>query len=197
MTEKQVVKPKASAKAAIPTVASSSTDWNALLDQFAAGDGEVLFIKKRVRVRLAPFDDPNRIFIPVKNIYRGKVSTKYMVKVLYLEATEGSSPYRALLLSKRDIRTILQLQMEGWELFDAEAGHAISLTRTGSGTDSQVSVSPSPKTRPLSEEELTELEEFDIDSAGARYSKAQEDRAAAGGNGNGRQTEESDEDDYN
>lgn len=195
MTEKPSVKPRASAKAAIPTVASSSTDWNALLDQFAAGDGEVLFIKKRVRVRLAPFEDPNRIFIPVKNIYRGKVSTKYMVKVLYLEASEGSSPYRALLLSKRDIRMILQLQMEGWELFDAEAGHAISLTRTGSGTDSQVSVSPSPKVRPITEEELTELEEFDIDAAGARYSKAQEDRAAAGGNGP--QAEEDDEGDYN
>lgn len=201
MTEKvakKVVKP--SAQAAVPSPANGAVDWNNLLDQFAAGTGEVLFIKKRIRVRLAPFEDPSQIFLPVKNIYRGKTSVKYVAKVLYLDAPENSSPYRALLLSKRDIRAIIQLQIEGWEIFDAETGHALSITKTGEGQQSMVTVTPSPRPRPLNEEELADLEEFDLEAAAASYSKAQEDRAASGGNGGGKPSGEEaevEEDDYN
>lgn len=198
MTEKQVK--KSSAKVFMPASSNGTVDWNGLLDQFAADDGTMLFVKKRVRVRLAPFEDPTRIFLPVRNFYQGKESTKYVCKVYYLEAKEGTSPVRAMLLSKRDVRAILQLQIEGWEIFDAELGHALALVRTGEGQQSNVTVTPSPKVRPLNEEELAELEEFDLDAAGETYSTLQERRAAQG-NGNGKKArsdeETQEEEDYN
>lgn len=173
-----------------------SVDWNSILNQFSGSGGTVLFLKGKTRCRFLPFEDPNKIFMPVDSIFRGNVRTKYIVKMWHLDAEEGQPKIRALLLSKRDIRGILQLQVEGWDLFDPKTGHAVALIKSGSGTNTSVNVSPSPKPVPIPQDILEEAEEMDLEEEARKFSENQHRRNESGddeeseGNGGGEDGED-------
>lgn len=191
---------------------SAQVDWNDLLNQFESTGGQVLFMKGKIRVRFFPFDDPKKIFFPVESIFRGKVRTKYVAKVWYLDAGKGESEpnpnesrVRALLLSKRDCRSVIQFQLEGWDLFNSTEGHAISFIKSGTGTNSSVNLSPSPKPLPIPEDVMTEGEEFDMEEVVSSWNAYQRQKAEeatssgdakATGSKDGSKEENDEEEDY-
>lgn len=157
-----------------------NVDWNSILNKFSGGGGTVLFLKGKTRCRFLPFEDPDKIFMPVDSIFRGNVRTKYIVKIWHLDAEEGQPRIRALLLSKRDIRGILQLQVEGWDLFDPKTGHAVALIKSGSGTNTSVNVSPSPKPVPIPQDVLDEADEMDLEEEARQFTANQHRRNESG-----------------
>lgn len=172
-------------------------DWNQILGQFEAGGGDVLYMKGKIRARILPFTNPNNIFYPVNSIFRGKTRTKYLLPIWHLDAKDEEKKVKAILLSKRDCRSIIQLQMESWELFDPKSGHAVSFSRSGTGTQSSVLVTPSPKEMPIPPEIFEEAAKFDVAKVGKSWSDYQAQKAAQGEEGeNGKDAEDAEGDDY-
>lgn len=153
----------------------STVNWGAMLDGFKGDNSPVLFLKQRLRARLMPFSDPNKIFYPVDTFYRGKQRTKYLVKIQNLD--DEDRPIRALLLTRTVVKSILSQAIEGWDLFSAENGHGIILVKSGTGKNTETQLSVSPKALPISEEMLKAAEELDMEKAAQEFSQRQADRS--------------------
>lgn len=142
-----------------PTESSApSNPWQAMLDSLASGqNGPTFFLKGgRTRIRLVPEpgteEDATPVFFtPVESQYRGRVRTKYLLSAVVLAAEGRDIPEEKVnkvipvLVPKQVVSDILNALAEGWDLFDMENGHGISILKQGSGLNMEYSVNISPK----------------------------------------------------
>lgn len=161
-------------------VPPDQVDWASLMNSFGGDRSPVLFIKGRHKIHLLPFKDANHIFEPVASFFKGKERTKYIVKVWNMDDSEN--PVRAALLPSKACKAILTLAVEGYELFDPKAGHAVILNKTGSGNQSEIGVTPSPKPIPVPPNVLELAEEMDLAQVAAEFSERQREREESGDN---------------
>lgn len=162
------------AKAKAQKSTKNKTDpefWDKVLESLQGGDTNFIFIKPgRTRVRLLR-DKDGDFFREVESTFRNRTRTKYMLLAYSpdVEAEEGSSIVKGLLLSKTAFRGAVTLQAEGYELFDPEEGYGLTIVRTGSGLDTDYTVLPSKKPILVPESVLSELEETDLGKVAKAY----------------------------
>jgi hypothetical protein len=154
-------KPKASASMAAPV--DNGNKWQDLLDNLKSGaTGPFFFLGDgKTRIRLVPEPDTDdNFFIETVSIYGGKEKSKFIVLGLVMGSSskdldpEEANKVRPIILPKTAIRYILSLLAEGWDLLSEDAGHGLTITRTGKGRDTGYTVTNSPKAIPVAYDEL-------------------------------------------
>lgn len=180
-----------------PPKVLANVDYNALMDQVASENLDVLYLQARTRVRFLPLLEGRPPVVSVKTIYNGKTRTKYLMGVWNLTRKEGeennTAKVQAVLLSKRTVRAVLQYAAEGWDLFSPEEGRGVMLAKTGSGLNTEITLSPSPHSVSVPEEIMEEWYNFDIQTVAADWEKGQLDRAAATASAEGTEDDEAEE----
>lgn len=126
------------------------TFWQEVLQSLTVGSSNFLFPREgRTRVRLGA-DRDGLYFLEVQTQYQGRIKTKFLLLAVPMD--EGEKTWKGLIVPKTVFRSIATLAAEGYELWDPEEAHGITIVRTGSGLESSYSVLPSHKPIPLPRE---------------------------------------------
>ena len=176
-TELTVSLPTQQEEGKTTTMNVTDVNWGALLDSFSGDRSPVLFLKAKLKARLLPFENAGEIFFPVDTYFRGKKRTKYLVKIWNIEDQE--TPIRALLITTSTVKAILNQAVEGWDLFSADKGAALILTKTGQGMKSEVSLSPSPRPVPVPADIIEAGKKLDMRKVAEEFSQRQKDKDEA------------------
>jgi len=157
--------------------------WKKLLDgvQSGSNSGSIKFIKEgRTRLKLVPEDDA--YFIEVTAKFRDKKRTKYLVLCWDVDA-DAPQRLQAVLVSRSVLASILTLAAEGYEIFDPDEGHGITIIREGAGLNTEYNVLPSPRPVPTPDSVLDQQASLSLMSAADEFEQLQETRAQAAAEG--------------
>lgn len=158
-----------------PAPPRGGVDFAALLDQLKASSlSDFIFLKEgRTKVRLLVKDE--LYYLPVASEYKGRQKTKYAI----LAVLQGEDVIKALIAPKTVLTAILNLEVEGFPVFDPEEGHGVVIKRSGSGFDTDYSVTASPKMVEVSDEVIDKLDGVTLHDMVAKYERYQATRAAS------------------
>lgn len=157
-----------------PVPPRPAVDFGALLDQLKASSlSDFIFLKEgRTKVRLLVRDE--LYYLPVASEYKGRQKTKYAM----LAVLQGEDAVKALIAPKTVLTAILNLEVEGFPVFDLDEGHGVVIKRSGTGFDTDYSVTASPKQVEVSEETRELLGNVTLHDMVAKYERYQASRAA-------------------
>ena len=121
--------------------------------------------RTRVRLLLPKGEAPTKFYREVQTSYNGKVKPRYLVMALIFDG-EGVSPEMAktatpMVIAKTVLKGIISLLVEGYDLFDPEEGHGLTIIRTGQGLNTDYSVMPSQKPIPIPADITWPSDDFD------------------------------------
>jgi len=147
-------------------------DWEELLNQLNTAGGEVQFLKDgRTQLKLVLEDPDNKrsFYTESTRVYRGERRSKFLIRAIMVKLDPPA--VKAVSVGKGVLKAIFQLLVEGYDLFDPEEGHGLTIVKRGSGLETSYNVMPSPKPVPSPDfvdldgtlEEIAErLEESDV-----------------------------------
>lgn len=152
-------------KTAIDKAAAKGTpNWGSLLEDLQAGGSANFIFAKKPRNRIRLIHDPAQpYFVEVSSTFRrngevGNTKTKYMVLAIEPETDDEDGPkVKGLIVSKTVFRQIVGLLAEGYDFWDPEKGHGITINKTGTGLQTQYTVMPSQKSQPVSKDLMSDL----------------------------------------
>jgi len=135
-----------------------------MLDQLAAGNAGPNFFLKAGRTRIRLVAEPGHdegsmpvFFTQVSATFRGKTRPKFLLSAVVIGAEGRDLPEDKVnkvipvVVPKQVLTDILNTLVEGWDLFDLESGHGLSINKTGSGLNTEYTVNVSPKPVPLAD----------------------------------------------
>lgn len=146
--------------------ASGDVNWNQLLEDLQSGGNANFIFTKKPKNRIRLVRDPEQVpYIEVASTFRrngveGRTRTKFMILAVDLSAedTDDEGPkVKGLVVSKTVFRQVVGLITEGYELWDPENGHGITISKTGQGLQTTYTVMPSQKVVPLDPDLLEDL----------------------------------------
>lgn len=161
------------------------------INEKTSGKGGVFYHptpgKTKCRIILPEGNEPTEFYREVINRWN---KTRYMVAAVILEAPdwvddkdEPKEPeLRALVLPTTAFKDVVGLLAEGFELFDPEGGHGISVSREGTGKfDTTYSVNPSPRPIDLTSFDVSgEMPEGGMDEWAEAYNQRNNDTGTSG-----------------
>jgi len=125
-------------------------DWQAMLDSLEAGgaNGNILFPKSgktRIKLVLEDDDDEESWYTEVQGEFEGKVRSRYIIRGCVLFPAQEEKKIMGILVAKTAMKGIVGLLSEGYDLFDPEDGHGITISKTGALLTTSWGITPSPK----------------------------------------------------
>jgi len=141
-------------------------DWPAMLDSLEAGgaNGNILFPKSgktRIKLVLEDEDDEESWYQEAVGEFQGKVKSRYILRGCVLFPSQEEKKIMGIVVAKTAMKGIVGLLTEGYELFDPEEGHGITISKTGAMLNTSWGVTPSPK--PV---EVEDFEDYSDEGAG-------------------------------
>lgn len=165
--EEEEEEPKAKKGKVAPKKAGKKgkVDWQSMLDSLESGGltGNIFFPKSgktRVRLILEDEDDQESWFTEVQGEFEGKVRSRYIIRGVVLHPAPDDKKIMGIVVSKTAMKGIVGMLAEGYDLFDPEEGHGITISKTGASLNTSWGVTPSPK--PV-EIDLDEYEDSESD----------------------------------
>jgi hypothetical protein len=154
----------------------SAVNWEDLrATLLGGGETQFLFLKAgRTPLRLLWPEDADAPFVSVKAYYQGRVRQRWAAAAFRPQEPQA---IKAAILPKSVAQAILDLLIEGYELFDMEKGHGITVIRTGLGLETSYNVVASRDPVPVPPETRAALKAFSLHAAAGAYEQMQEARS--------------------
>lgn len=150
--------------------------WENALDRLSQSQN--LFFPQEGKNRFRLFWAEGRDELPyveVTSYWQGKPRRRYMM-MGYSPDDQTPIP-RGIVLARTAFRSIIDLVSEGYELFDPERGHGITIIRSGRGLDTSYTVIASMHPIPIPDELKEQLSEFDLSAVARSYEEGQRQRS--------------------
>lgn len=143
---------------------SGGVDWQAMLDSLESGGitGNILFPKSgktRIKLVLEDDDDEESWYTEVQGEFQGRVRSRFILRGVVLFPAQEEKKILGIVVAKTAMKQIVSALAEGYNLTDAEEGHGITLSKTGSELNTTWGATPSPK--PVEIEDFDEYEDDD------------------------------------